>query len=653
MTFKVSSILRSRHRNVTITASMPRPKKSSIAKIEPIEKPRVNPVLKFVNGPENDYEKWLRKADKADSAGDLVSRDTNLATAYVTDEGFYHYCYDILGYKQMYKPFHGRMAKFIVGSGVPYYYTKRGRWLQGFRGSFKSSMLSVGYSTWLVAREYMLSQAVFALRSQIAALEPGDLVAKDRIESAIAKLVSSGDSLPGVNIRIGLASESLDLPSDHLRTCCAVMDSTEYVRFFGQHGPKDRRKGAQWGRSGVTSQFRSNKALRDPTIWSISLEAPRTGRHFDVILPDDLQAERSAASRNQLRETWRLYKLLWPLLDPPNISWYSEMVGGATRWHEQDIYGRQEQENEHRAPEDHIVILKLPVCNEAEVATCPTIYGTDEIQRLKSKGIDEFNTQYLLKPRSAKTSAFHREWIQYYDPLGGELAGRRDKGYCVTGADFAWVEAKRRGAEDADHSVVCTWRVIPGYHWYLVGIWRGQTTRLETLAEIQRQYAAHQSIGLGLSTSDKRHVEGDISRYETENRFVFNTTWVSDLSSYATGDDTHKNRKIIGTLQPLFQTSKVHIPLGLTWIEEEILDFPMGINDDFMDAFCCAVGAAMPPIMNEKRFEPEWSPGLMWQRHTEGLLKGRPIFLDGRPVRPPKSFRSPKHSTRRARNRHQ
>lgn len=573
-----------------------------------MEVPRKNPIREWVESPQNSWEYWV---DRADRAKDDAARLNAMRHAYVTDEGFYHFCDDIAGFKDMHIPFHGRMAPWVVAEPRAlrnaghdrYWDAKQSYMLQAFRSSFKSSMSSVAYPCWLIAREYVLML---------------------------------DGKLPGVNIQIGLASESLDLPADHLQACCRLMDSEEFVLYFGQHGPKDRGKGAKWGRTGATTLFRSNKALRDPTIWTISLEATRTGRHFDIIICDDLQAERSSASKNQLRETWRLYKLLFPLLNPPATSYYSLLFLACTRWNEQDIYGKMEQENDHKAKRDRTAILRLPVCNEAEIATCPTIYKTEDIPSLKSRGIDEFNTQYLLRPRSSKTSAFQREWIQYYDPASDNYRNDpgHQKSYVVLGVDFCWVEAARRNDDGADHSVVFAWRVLSGNRWYLVRYWREQESRYEALNQAKLLYDELGAEAIGFSVSDKKHIEGDIHRFEFERRFTFNKVWVSDLAAYATGDDTHKNRKIIGTLQRLFKDKKVYIPMGLTWFEEEILACPMGITDDGLDAFVCAVEASRPPVPEIPRLDSPWaSIEDMWARHTQALLEGKPIYLNGQRIR--------------------
>lgn len=607
---------------------------------------RPNPIRYWINSQENSFELWQNKSAKALTD---VDRDAYMARAYICDDGFYHYCKDILGFKDMHEPFHSRMCRFVVGNGVPYYFNKRVRYLQAFRGSFKSSILSVGYSTWLLGREYLLSSEPRKLRSEIEEIDPTDLGARSLKENEIKALIASGQHLEGVNIRIGLASESLDLPSDHVQTCCSVMDSPEYIRYFGEHAPRDRGKGAKWGRNGLTSTFRSNKALRDPTIWTISLEAPRTGRHFDVIIPDDLQALLKSSSRLQLRETWRLFGHLFPLMDPPNISYYSEMVGAATRWHEHDIYGRMEQGNENKAKEDRVTILKMPVCTEAEVATCPTIYRTQDIPSLKSSNVAEFASQYLMRPRGSKTTAFQKDWIKYYDPNSDSYRQNPglSKSYVVMGVDFCWIEASRRNDDAADHSVIEAWRVFPGNQWYLIFQWREQVTRMDTIVKAVEIYKQMGAESIGFAMSDRRHVESDIDRFEHENRFYMNKNWISDLGSVATGDDTNKNRKIIGVLQRPFQEGRVHIPMGLTHFEEEILDCPMGMTDDYLDAFVCAIESARAPI-------PEIPASIkeevdIWQRHTEAFLKGRPIYLNGKPVRAARGGVSHR-SHRRARN---
>lgn len=570
-----------------------------------------------------------------------------MAKAYVCDDGFFHYCQDFITDKPMHPQFHGKICRFVVGQGIDYYPVQQTRLLLAFRGSWKSTIGVYGFGTWLIGREYVLSAEVRALDerirlirereggskdSEMSAEEVGDLHLEPILREREV-LLKAGHHLEGVNIRIGMQSEALDLAQTGILTCTNIMDRSEWQKYFGTHSQRDRKKGGMWGKTGAISVYRTNAALRDPTLSAISLEQPRIGSHFDVIIADDFQAELSSSSRTMLNKSWHMWKGNYQLLDPPSVSPYAFILAIGTRWHSIDNYGRIIAENTTLAKRDRVEILTLPICRDDGTATCPTIYTTEDIPSVRAKdGIDKFNTQRLLKPIGGKTQPFKKEMIKYHSMRFREEE-RRDM-YAVTAADFCWVEAARRGDSGADHAVVFTALVSPGWSFYLVDVWREQADRKRTLEEVYRQSIEHGSIGQGFSVSDRKHIETDMKHLEHEKGFAFNPTWVSDLKGGAGVDaDTAKARKIIGVLQPLFQSGKLYFPIGLQWLEEEILFAPRGTTDDGMDTLVCIVTAAGAPSV-ARQTKPEKPDGYEWERFRHGLLTGNPVHLDGTPMNP-------------------
>jgi CheY-like chemotaxis protein len=93
-------------------------------------------------------------------------------------------------------------------------------------------------------------------------------------------MIHRGDALSGVNIRIGLQSEAIELAEGTIETVLALLERPDFIAHYGNH------RGAKWGKSGATSVYRTNMALRDPTLFTISLKQPRIGSHPDLILSD-------------------------------------------------------------------------------------------------------------------------------------------------------------------------------------------------------------------------------------------------------------------------------------------------------------------------------------------------------------------------------
>jgi hypothetical protein len=619
-----------------------RPKKSSkLPDIEDLLILPKNPIRRWTESKENDYDLWIGRHERAKARGSVTQAelDEMLAWAYVTDDGFYHYCEAICGYKNMYEPFHGRMARLIAtGKEEPKAEPAREWLLEAFRYSFKSSMASAAYPTWLIAREYMLSKKVREVDDRIKALQDGENPPSPREIDSLNKerdaLLAAGE-LEGVNIRIGLQSEELGLATANLETCLRIMESPIYQRFFGDHTQKERAKGTYWGKNGAVSRFRTQVAQRDPTIWTISLDAPRIGRHFDVIISDDLQSERNAGSLDSINQCWHLYRLHFALIDPPHVSYYSISGMVATRWHYDDIYARIREENKKRAKKDRTAILKLPICDSLNRPTCLTIYPTKEaIEEIRTKlGLNRFYTQMMLEPTGDGTQAFQRDWIQRFVPPAG---WRTPNMLAFTGVDFCWVEAARRNDTGSDHSVVFTFVQDENHNRYMVEAFREQCTRRRTVEEAARQAKVWNSVVIGMSISDRKHVEDDIKDFENRNDTQLPVEWVSDLKGgEGVSAATTKARKHIGVLQPLWQQKSMFILPGLGWFEEELLYCPRSRTDDGMDATVCAVVPsfpAMPAKAEKKCLTAADVERERWRKHTQNLLKGRPTKLDGTPL---------------------
>lgn len=601
------------------------PRKKSISALEPLALPPVNPILKWESDPNNTFEKWAKKAEKALTEAEKIEC---MARAYVSpdDEAFYRYCVDIGGLYRDYPPFHGRMLRFVTsGRCSDYPKGARIRLLMAFRGSMKSTVGSVLYPTWLVAREYVLALECIKLRERIKSEE----VSRETAEAEIKALVKSGRHLEGVNIRIGLQSEELGLPRDHLRACTQVMSSDAFTKYFGVHYQTDRAKGGRWGVDGVTSTFRTEMMLREPTIWTISLEAPRIGRHFDVIIPDDLQSLRTVGNRDVMNQVWKLFKANFSLLNPPGVGFYSIMQMNATYWHYDDIYNRIERENATKALQDRVAILKMPVCNDDLEPTCRTFYPDKEsiIRKRKEVGTDEFTTQMLLKPTGDGTQPIPPRLIVHYSP--SELNFIRQRLHYFTGVDFCWLEAAKRNDSGADHSVVFTIAVDVTGSIYLVDAFREQCTRLKTLQEVFRQARVHKSLAVGMDSQDRAHVTDIIDRLEVELDQKLPYEWVSRSPDEMVG----KSRRLIGVLQPPFEQGKIKLFRGLDWFEQELRDLPRGMTDDGLDALAAAIKVIILPTQTEQQSvqDPDTE---RWKRHTESLFKGVPTYLDGTPIRP-------------------
>jgi len=497
----------------------------------------------------NSYEKWLQTARRLDREG-LDTEVTNycLARAYISDDGFYYYLQHILGYsnpkdplnKQFYEPFHRPICDLTTNTKSRY------KMIQACRGSFKSSISTIGYATWLIARDFIIN----------------------------------GDC----NVRILIGSEVLALANSFVRAVRQVLESNpKFMKLFGNH--KGDIKGRNWTDTSLTSRFKTIATQHEPTVSSIAVDAPRAGYHYDYIIADDLETERASATRDQIEKCWDFYRLMHSLLEPDG-----EMTLVSTRWHYDDIYSRILKANEDDLEDEKYQVLVAPAEDEDGNLTFPTRFSREHLEHLKRRhGSYLFSCQYLLQPVAKEDQVFLREWINYV-PVGFELSRRRFR--IFIGADFAYTEQERidRGhVRKADFTTVITVAVDEAWNYYVIDWYRERCSKLEAIEEMFRQYYLHGAIDVGLQKFDRAQIEDVIVQYGYQSRRQPHMTWITYPNKQA------KNARIMTTLQPLLESGKFYILRGMEWLMEELMDFPLGAFDDGLDSLCNAVKVSKPP----------------------------------------------------------
>lgn len=536
---------------------------------------RYKPIADFSKSKDNSFRKWRIAAGKARKKGDKEEENRCMAMSYITDEGFWHYCTEICGYEDLYRPFHGPIIDYCLGNTPK---KSRFRMVQAFRGSFKSSIVSYAYPTWMIAREYMTTGSV--------------------------------------NVRIGIQSEKLALAKASVRTCRLILESPKYQEFFGIHEPKTR-TGKNWADESFTSAMRT-KVLSSPTMWTIALGAERTGFHFDYIISDDLQAFASVNTRDQIEKCSYLFRLNHSLLDPGR-----ELIVVCTRWHYDDIYARLEKENKTKPPDEQFEILKLPIHDENEKYLFPAMYGPEEAQSLKKDQSPYiYSCQYLLQPMADEERLLKRAWIKYWTVA--DISHKLDRCWAVVGADFAWYD-KYEEMGGKDKTVVMTFLVDGAFNFYQVCVFREKCTKDQAIREVLRQAQEYKASSVGLDIHDRKHIDQELKRVAAETGFMPYVKWVT-----RTTNKTGKVDNIVAAVQGIFSHGMVNLERGHEWFEEEIVDFPKGATDDGLDAFTNAVKAANVPQKRAANLTEDQSA---MARHVRSLKTGNPVGLNGKPLR--------------------
>lgn len=152
------------------------------------------------------------------------------------------------------------------------------------RGSFKSSIITIGYSMWRITQN--------------------------------------------PNIRILIDSKTLEKARMFLSE---IKYHIEYnQRFKDLYGDWKYVPGFQEGAITVPQR---TKPLKEATIETGGVNSPQTGGHYDMIVADDLHDEKNVASEIERQRVILHFKTLFPILEPKG-----QLILVGTRWHWDDLY---------------------------------------------------------------------------------------------------------------------------------------------------------------------------------------------------------------------------------------------------------------------------------------------------------------------------
>ncbi len=177
--------------------------------------------------------------------------------------------------------------------------------------------------------------------------------------------------------------------------------------------------------------------LTENTVENCSLTSKVTGRHYDLLMPDDLVNENAVANANAIAATQEMHEMCQPLLDPGGL----ELMIGTT-YDFDDEYQRVINTPDLAA--DYEIISKGVVQDAlldhpmTEWTDQDLIYPTrftlakydwkspdgdktkDKTslpQKLRAMGMWRFNCQYCNRPLDPSSATFRREDIQWVDAL--------------------------------------------------------------------------------------------------------------------------------------------------------------------------------------------------------------------------------------------
>lgn len=304
-----------------------------------------------------------------------------------------------------------------------------------------------------------------------------------------------------------------------------------------------------------------------------------TGRGAHLLIVDDLIKDYEQARSKAFRDrAWDWFtKVAMTRRMGPKL-----VVITFTRWHQDDIIGRlTDPENEfyNRKLAEKIKIINLPaVAEEDDPLGRPAgqplwdRFGLDFLEEQRTLDPLGFEALYQQRPSVADGILFRREHVQYYDP--GQLDERDLRIYCAS--DHAVTTSQR-----SDSTVLLRVGVDRQNHIYVLDCW-WQKAQTDAVVEAMITMARQDPKPL-VWWAEKGHISKSIGPFlrkrMAETQSYFNLVEVTPAA-----DKQQRAQAISARMAMGF----VHFPKGKPWVEKainELLSFPNGLHDDWVDAF--------------------------------------------------------------------
>lgn len=426
----------------------------------------------------------------------------------------YYFDKYILGYKDMAETVHKPLCDFM-------YQGKDSKLIMMPRGSFKSSVITVGFS--------------------------------------LHNIVLNPD------IRILIASEKLSNAQKFLGEIKGHIEGNELFRTcYGKlEGKEDT-----WNTTEIVVSSRK-KNLKEPTISTAGIDVTKVGMHYDLIIVDDPVSSSNVTSRDQIEKTLDWYKLLLSLLEPGG-----RLVVIGTRWDYGDLYGSLQEEP--YAEEFDFYIKKAEWTNEKT--------GERELlfpERLTKEFLDKqkrvqgtyiYSCQYLNDPVPTEDATFRPEWFRYW--IDAEM---RNKELLY----FMTVDPAISPELGADFTVFIIGGVDEENNLYIIMIDRGKYSPKEIVDRVFKYQKLYNTTNIGIETVGfQKTLKYSISDMMREQNHFFNIT---ELKHDSTKSKDARIRALQPRYEQKTIYHAKGDPMT-TELEHELLHFPKSKHDDIMDA---------------------------------------------------------------------
>lgn len=385
--------------------------------------------------------------------------------------------------------------------------------------------------------------------------------------------------LKNLNTRILIANQVWDISRKMLSEIKEhLSDKSQLPKLFGEF------RSDFWNQDAVTVRQRT-KALKEPSISTTGVEAEQTGGHYDVILLDDLTGLQNSQTFEQREKVKRFRRSMINLLEPGGT-----LIEVGTRWHLDDAFSEIfEKEREYydimirKVLEDGKIIFPKKFNKRFDTvkkiwvdSSTPCMDFIDHLKKSMTPG--EYSAQYMNNPIDEENQLFKPGYFKYYQK-------RPDRLYVAMTVDPAIAEKSQ-----SDYSAITVCGMDEKYDIYVLDTLRGHwnvSTLIENIFAMNAKWKPSQ-VGIEVVAFQKA-IKSWLEEKMRRDGDYFPITELMRASN-----QTKEYR--IKSLEPFYREGKVyHAPwMSRHDLETELLTFPKGKHDDYIDALSGQLDLLVP-----------------------------------------------------------
>lgn len=365
------------------------------------------------------------------------------------------------------------------------------------------------------------------------------------------------------NVRICIVARTGDLARDMLGEIKQFIETDSFQYYFGDLKGDQNSRERKWTDSKITIQGRT-QPRKEPTITTVGTEGQVVGKHFDLILADDLIDENNARTQH-MREQVKtfFYKTLTPTLEPDGEF---HIVG--TRYHFDDIYGHLMSTDDEF---EHQVIQAL---DKHGRSPWPQKYPAKKFEALrKAMGSVLFDTQYQCSTDKMKGGLFQWDWMPSLTKNAAAVK------FGTNGQVYIGVDPSVGEKEQNDYFAMVAIRRL-GRELLIEDYFEDRLSFSQQMAKIAEWYDRFDPVTVAIEANAYQAVLAQqlAENYERVRRRAVKT-------------DKDKVTRAI-KLSARFESEEVFFREGQGPLMDHLLLFPKGSHDDLFDALDLAVTAS-------------------------------------------------------------